>query len=98
MNYPLTAWLGVWAREFHAHCPLVHEIIVWDAKERRKGAIRQPAGHLDLQIVVTNYETFGTHVAGETWRADGEAETTGRFKNRELPHPSGSAMTMQLSS
>ena len=25
--------LGTWAREFHTHCPLVYEVIVWDAKE-----------------------------------------------------------------
>jgi SNF2 family DNA or RNA helicase len=74
--------LGVWAREFHAHCPMVHEIIVWDARERRKGAIRQPAGHLDLQIVVTNYETFGT--PGRKLASGRRSRTTGRFKNRDV--------------
>jgi SNF2 family DNA or RNA helicase len=73
--------LGVWAREFHAHCPLVHEIVVWDAKERRKGAIRQPAGHLDLQIVVTNFETFST--PGKTLPSGRRSRSTGRFKNRK---------------
>lgn len=73
--------LGVWAREFHAHCPLVHEIVVWDAKERRKGAIRQPAGHLDLQIVVTNFETFGT--PGHRLASGRRSRSTGRFKNRK---------------
>lgn len=73
--------IGTWAREFHTHCPLVHEVIVWDAKERRKGAIRQPAGHLDLQIVVTNYETFST--PGKKLQSGRRSRTTGRFKNRE---------------
>lgn len=73
--------LGTWAREFHTHCPLVHEIIVWDAKERRKGAIRQPMGHLDLQIVVTNYETFGT--PGKRLPSGRRSRSTGRFKHRD---------------
>lgn len=73
--------LGTWVREFHTHCPLVHEAIVWDAKERRKGAIRQPAGHLDLQVVVTNYETFST--PGKKLASGRRSRTTGRFKHRD---------------
>lgn len=73
--------LGTWAREFHAHCPLVYEVIVWDAKERRKGPIRQPAGHLDLQIVITNYETFST--PGKRLESGRRSRSTGRFKNRQ---------------
>lgn len=76
--------IGTWAREFHTHCPLVHEVIVWDAKERRKGAIRQPAGHLDLQVVVTNYETFST--PGKRLESGNRSRSTGRFKNRKLIH------------
>lgn len=74
--------LGTWAREFHAHCPLVHELIVWDAKERRKGAIRQPPGYLDLQVVVTNFETFGT--PGKKLESGRRSRSTGRFKNRKF--------------
>lgn len=74
--------LGTWVREFHAHCPLVHQVIVWDAKERRKGAIPQPAGHLDLQIVVTNFETFGT--PGKKLESGRRSRSTGRFKNRKI--------------
>jgi SNF2 family DNA or RNA helicase len=73
--------MGTWAREFHTHCPLVHEVIVWDARERRKGAIRQPAGHLDLQIVITNYETFST--PGRRLPSGRRSRSTGRFKNRD---------------
>lgn len=73
--------LGTWAREFHTHCPLVHEMIVWDAKERRKGTIRQPAGHLDLQVVITNFETFGT--PGKRLPSGRRSRSTGRFKNRD---------------
>lgn len=73
--------IGTWAREFHTHCPLVHEVIVWDAKERRKAAIRQPAGHLDLQVVVTNFETFST--PGKLLPSKRRSRTTGRFKNRD---------------
>ena len=74
--------LGTWVREFHTHCPLVHEIVVWDAKERRKGAIRQPPGHVDLQIVVTNFETFGT--PGKRLQSGRRSRSTGRFKNRDF--------------
>lgn len=74
--------IGTWAREFHAHCPLVHEVVVWDAKERKKGAIRQPAGHLDVQVVVTNFETFGT--PGKMLESGRRSRSTGRFKNRKL--------------
>jgi len=73
--------LGTWAKEFHIHCPLVYQIIVWDAKERRKGAIRQPDGHLDIQVVVTNYETFGT--PGKRLESGRRSRSTGRFKNRD---------------
>jgi SNF2 family DNA or RNA helicase len=73
--------MGTWAREFHTHCPLVYEVIVWDAKERRKGAIRQPAGHLDLQVVITNYETFST--PGRRLASGRRSRTTGRFKSRD---------------
>lgn len=74
--------LGTWVREFHTHCPLVHQVVVWDAKERRKGAIPQPAGHLDIQIVVTNFETFAT--PGKTLPSGHRSRTTGRFKNRDI--------------
>lgn len=74
--------LGTWAREFHTHCPLVYEIVVWDAKERRKGAIRQPAGHLDLQVVITNYETFST--PGRRLASGRRSRSSGRFKNRDF--------------
>jgi SNF2 family DNA or RNA helicase len=74
--------LGVWVQEFHAHCPLVHQVIVWDARERRKGTIPQPAGHIDLQIVVTNFETFGT--PGKKTPSGRRSRTTGRFKNRSI--------------
>lgn len=74
--------LGTWAREFHTHCPLVHEMIIWDAKERRKGAIRQPPGHIDLQVLVTNFETFGT--PGKMLESGRRSRSTGRFKNRKI--------------
>jgi len=73
--------LGTWAREFHTHCPLVYEVIVWDAKERRRGAIRQPDGHIDLQVIITNYETFGT--PGKRLESGRRSRSTGRFKNRK---------------
>lgn len=74
--------LGTWVQEFHTHCPLVHQVIVWDAKERRKGVIPQPPGYVDLQIVVTNFETFGT--PGKRTPSGRRSRSTGRFKNRSI--------------
>jgi SNF2 family DNA or RNA helicase len=74
--------MGTWVQEFHTHCPLVHEVVVWDAHERRKGAIRQPAGHTDLQVIITNFETFST--PGKKLASGRRSRTTGRFKNRDL--------------
>jgi SNF2 family DNA or RNA helicase len=74
--------MGTWIRELHTHCPVVFEAIVWDAKERRKGAIRQPDGHVDMQVLVTNFETFGT--PGKRLPSGGRSRSTGRFKNRAL--------------
>lgn len=74
--------LGTWVREFHTHCPLVHQVVVWDAKERRKGSIAQPPGHIDLQVVVTNFETFGT--PGKKLESGRRSRSTGRFKNRSI--------------
>lgn len=73
--------LGTWVQEFHTHCPLIHEVIVWDAKERRKGTIRQPPGYVDLQVVVTNFETFAT--PGPRLSSGRRSRTAGRFKNRD---------------
>lgn len=74
--------LGVWVRELHAHCPLVHEVVVWDAAERRKGPIRQPGGHVDIQVVITNFETFST--PGRRLASGRRSRSTGRFKNRKV--------------
>lgn len=74
--------LGTWAREFHAHCPLVHEVIMWDAAERRKGVVRQPAGHVDIQVLVTNFEAFST--PGKKLPSGRRSRSAGRFKNREF--------------
>jgi SNF2 family DNA or RNA helicase len=73
--------LGTWAKEFHTHCPLVYELVVWDASERRKGAIRQPMGHVDLMVIVTNFETFAT--PGKMLPSKRRSRTSGRFKNRD---------------
>ena len=74
--------LGTWVREFHTHCPLVHEVIVWDARERRKGTIRQPAGHVDLPVIITNFETFST--PGRRLPSGRRSRSTGRFKHKDL--------------
>jgi SNF2 family DNA or RNA helicase len=74
--------IGTWAKEIAMHSPLTNEVVVWDAKERRKGSIRQPAGHTDQMVVITNLETFGT--PGKMLDSGRRSRSTGRFKNRKL--------------
>lgn len=74
--------LGTWMKEIHTHSPLTTDVVVWDAKERKKGAIRQPGGHVDQMVVITNFETFAT--PGKLLESGRRSRSTGRFKNRKL--------------
>ena len=73
--------MDVWAVEFAAHSPVNHQVIIWDAEERKRG-LPSPdmPGYLDLQVVVTNYEAFST--PGRKLPNGRRSQRTGRFKVR----------------
>lgn len=84
--------LGVWVQEIAAHSPLNLQTIVWDAKARKEPIPRMQAAY-DMQILITNYETFGT--PGRRTASGRRSRANGRFKHRQLirkwladePHP-----------
>lgn len=77
--------LGTWVTEFGTHCPLTHHITVWDGKTRRNGGVYTPIPTVtmaDLQIVLVNYEAFGT--PGKKTASGRRSRASGRFKHRQL--------------
>lgn len=70
-----------WVREFHTHSPLIAHTMIWDAKERRKGAPPPVRGSYDLTVVITNYEAFAT--PGKRLKSGRRSKATGRFKTRQ---------------
>ncbi len=73
--------LGVWVKEFAIHCPLVVRTIIWDS-DARKHPIPSQAGCYDLEVVIVNYEAFGT--PGRKTPSGRRSKTTGRFKHRAM--------------
>lgn len=73
--------LGVWLAEIGAHTNQVVQVIVWDAKARRKG-IPAMQSACDVQILITNYETFGT--PGRRLASGRRSKSSGRFKHRQM--------------
>lgn len=73
--------LGTWIHEIHIHSPLNVQVLVWD-KDARKTAISQPPGAYDVQVVLVNYEAFGT--PGRKTKSGGRSRANGRFKYRSL--------------
>ncbi|MGE3487402.1 MAG: SNF2-related protein [Nitrospira sp.] len=82
--------MAVWVEQFAEHCPVTYHITVWDAKSRRTRvagktiATPPPAanGYHQLNVVITNYETFST--PGKRTRSGKRSRASGRFKNREM--------------
>jgi SNF2 family DNA or RNA helicase len=73
--------LGTWVEEFHIHCPLMVQTIIWD-KDARKVPLPKTMGPYDLQVVITNFETFST--PGRRIRGRRRSKANGRFKHRTL--------------
>lgn len=73
--------LGTWIQEFAIHCPLVVQTIIWD-KDARKQPLPKTVGPYDLQIVITNYETFST--PGKRTKSGRRSRASGRFKHRTV--------------
>ena len=72
--------LGTWVAEIAAHTPLTVQTIVWDARARRNPIPRHDPIY-DVQILVTNYETFG--VPGRRLPSGRRSKANGRFKFRQ---------------
>lgn len=72
--------LDVWIEQFHEHCPLRYNIILWD-KEARKYPLPPVSPVYQLSVLLVNYEAFGT--PGKKLRSGRRSKTTGRFANRK---------------
>lgn len=73
--------LGTWVEEFHVHCPLSVQTIIWDA-DARKYPLPTSLGPYDLQVVLVNFEAFST--PGKKLPSGRRSKTTGRFKHRAM--------------
>lgn len=73
--------LGTWVHEIHTHCPLTVQTIVWDRKAR-KTTLPKSVGPYDLQVVIVNFEAFGT--PGRRTPSGRRSRSSGRFKHRKL--------------
>ncbi len=72
--------MDVWVQEFHTHCPLLYQIVVWDREARRFPPTPVSKVH-DLTILLVNYDAFAT--PGRRIRnSRRRSKTTGRFGNR----------------
>lgn len=78
-----TRVMGVWAEEFHNHCPYMAQVIIWDARTRRKmPTLPDSMGPYDMQVVVINYEAFAT--PGRKLPSGRRSKASGRFKTRKV--------------
>jgi SNF2 family DNA or RNA helicase len=73
--------LGTWVEEFHTHCPLIAQTIVWD-KDARKKPLPRYMGPYDLQVVIVNFEAFAT--PGRRTPSGRRSKASGRFKHRTM--------------
>lgn len=72
--------MDVWVQEFHAHCPLMYHLIVWDKDGRKSPPPRVQKVH-DLTILLINYDAFAT--PGRKLRGSRRrSKTSGRFYHR----------------
>lgn len=74
--------MDTWVEQFHLHCPLIFNITVWDAKARRQGAPPSVRASYDLNVVIVNYDAFGT--PGKRLKSGRRSKASGRFKVRQL--------------
>lgn len=72
--------LGTWVNEFHAHCPRVFHITVWDAKARQAPPPPVTGTH-QLHVVLVNFQAFST--PGRKTASGRESKASGRWKARQ---------------
>lgn len=73
--------MGTWVEQFHIHCPVIAQTIVWDRKGR-KTMLPRDMGAYDIQVVITNFEAFGT--PGRRTASGRRSKANGRFKIRSM--------------
>ena len=74
--------MDTWVEQFIIHCPLRVQMIVWDKEARRQPLPTFIHPAYDMQIIVVNYEAFGT--PGRRTKSGGRSRANGRFKHRQL--------------
>jgi SNF2 family DNA or RNA helicase len=72
--------LGTWVNEFHAHCPRIFHITVWDAKARQAPPPPVTGTH-QLHVILVNYQAFST--PGRKTSSGRESKASGRWKARQ---------------
>ena len=72
--------LGTWVNEFHAHSPLSVQCIIWDARGRKQ-PLPRAIGPYDMQVVIINFEAFGT--PGHRTKSGRRSRASGRFATRK---------------
>jgi len=73
--------MGTWVEQFHVHCPVIAQTIIWDRKGR-KTTLPRDMGAYDIQVVITNFEAFGT--PGRRTKSGRRSKANGRFKVRKM--------------
>lgn len=73
--------LGTWVNEFHAHCPRIFHITVWDAKARKTPPPPVTGTH-QLHVILVNYQAFST--PGRKTKSGRESKASGRWKHRQM--------------
>lgn len=71
--------LGVWLKEFHKHCDLNVQIIIWDVNARKQ-ELPTTVEPYDMQVVIINWEAFGT--PGRKLPSGKRSTANGRYKTR----------------
>jgi len=71
--------MGTWVQEFHAHCPRIFHITVWDAKARQAPPPPVTGTH-QLHVILVNFQAFST--PGRKTKSGRESKASGRWKNR----------------
>jgi len=72
--------LGTWVNEFHAHCPRIFHITVWDAKARQEPPPPVNGTH-QLHVILVNYQAFST--PGRKTKSGRESKASGRWKAKQ---------------
>jgi hypothetical protein len=73
--------LDTWVDQLYHHAPIRIDVVVWDV-DNRKFPLPKHIGPYDMQVIVVNYEAFGT--PGRRTPSGRRSRASGRFKHRKL--------------